>query len=163
MQIINESDEKYKYLEQELCVTLFSMLRELNVLEEEMSRRDQANFVQITSGERKQAEPNFFANLYKEFKERYKKIVEDKCTVKLLSKGYGIGIGHPSRYFYIDEECVVIFSMKDANKAVLEIHYTHGSLNCKDRFKFVKERGKWLINAIDKYDPYDFVWPRGMI
>ena len=61
MQIINESDEKYKYLEQELCVTLFSMLRELNVLEEEMSRRDQANFVQITSGERKQAEPNFFA------------------------------------------------------------------------------------------------------
>lgn len=43
-----------------------------------MSRRDQANFKQITSGERRQAEPYFFANLYKEFKELYIKIVEDK-------------------------------------------------------------------------------------
>ncbi len=32
-----------------------------------------------------------------------------------------------------------------------------------EKCKFVKEQGKWLINAIDKYDPYDFVWYRATI
>ena len=106
MQIINEVNEKYKHMQQELCVLLFEMLHQINVLEKEMGERERIHYESCLNGVK--TEPDFLSNLFNEFKDRYKKIVLDKCTEKLLGKGCGIGINVPPKYHYIDEECVVI-------------------------------------------------------
>ncbi len=145
MKIVNEAPEKYQHVLQEISAPLFAMLREINELERKIGKRGQVGID------------------FNELKENYKKIVWDKCTEKFLGKGYGVGLNVPPKYRYIDDECVVIFNMKDSKKAVIEIHYSSGSLECKHRFKFIKQQETWLIDGFDWYSTYDCVWHRGRI
>lgn len=111
-------------------------------------------------------EPSFahaeWDKLWGEYHKRYESIVSDKCTEKLLSRGFAEGIVR--KYGYIDNDCKVFFFMKAPSKATVEIHFMLGSsLHAKHRFKLIREKGRWLLNSFDFDTEEDNIWHRGNV
>lgn len=148
MVIINESAEKFRDKQNEICGFLFDLLRQLNALETEIYDRkrelDQKKTElgipksQIAPGEKE---------LWAEYKSRLGELLKPVCTEKLLKCGYGGSYGKPTHYGYIDGECKVNFIMKTANRAVIKTHFSAG-INQKQKFVIKNVDGKWLIDEV---------------
>ncbi len=163
MEIINESADKFKNMQAELCEFLFGMLREINVLEREFVARDKKITEEKRFGE--------FNALWSDLRERYGGIVKDKCTEKLLAKGYGQSFSSEITYEFAEEDfkgidgkgCTVTFQMNAPRKAVIEARYKRSSQERADKFTLIKQGDKWLVDAHNWWSEYDYVWHRGHI
>ncbi|MDE7231068.1 MAG: hypothetical protein K2N56_11365 [Oscillospiraceae bacterium] len=144
MKIINEASEKFKDKQTEVCEFLFGILRQLNELENEVYERGEELKL-------KRPEPHIIApgeeELWDEYEQRTGEIVKQVCTEKLLKKGYGGSFGKPAAYGYIDGECTAHFIMKSAAKAVVEIHFMHGTAQFH-RFVLKSDNGSWLLDEM---------------
>lgn len=148
MQIICEAAEKYRHFQDEVCGTLFELLRELAALEKEIFDRDRAYTEQkLKNGiAPNQIYPEWH-DLMNEYRTRSREIAEPRCTEKLLSCGLAGSFGSPQKYGYLDEECTVNFKMRAADKATVETHYKHG-IDHKHKFSLVLVDGNWLLDAV---------------
>ena len=161
MNIINQAEERFKPMLDELCEILFPMLREITALEREILPKYEDIMARWLTDNK--PAPDEDKILWSEYKERYFKIVRDRCTEKLLGKGCGDCINSTPKYAFIDdEECDLIFTMKAPRRAVIEIHYAPIN-DCRRKFTLVKEGDRWLLNSFDWYSNYDCVWHRGSI
>lgn len=144
MEIINEASEKFKDKQDEVCGFLFGILRKLNELEVEVFDRSEELKL-------KRPEPHIMApgedELWNEYEKRTGDIVKPVCTAKLLKRGYGGAFGKPASYGYIDGECTAHFIMKSAAKAVVEIHFMHGTAQFH-RFVLKSDNGSWLLDEM---------------
>lgn len=162
--LYNEADGKFRSMQAEICAPLFEMLREINALEKEFSERSGNMVKQFGQG----VAPSFAAaewdKLWREYHERYESVVSDKCTEKLLSRGFADRMGNPQKYGYIDNDCKVFFFMKAPSKATVEIHFMLGSsLHAKHQFKLIRTNGRWLLNSFEFDTEEDNIWHRGNI
>lgn len=141
MEIINQAEPQFRYLQDTICEPLFAMLREINEVE------------------RNTVAPNFA-----DFAASLQNIVSGKCTAKLLAKGYGNCIHKPPKYRWVDtEDCVVIFRMDKPKRATVEASFKVGTLDAKDRFTLIKQGEEWLVDAFNYWSTYDEIWHRGGI
>ena len=161
--IINAAFEKFKHVQNEICYPLFDMLRKINILEKDIFEKNEMLDNKYLSNAEPKPELNSKDKLWSEFRQGYSKIVDNKCTDKLLKKGYGICFSSTPKYAYIDEKCDVIFTMEVPKKAVVEIHYSMGTIKVAHRFKFIMDKEKWLINSFEYRTQKEGVWHRGSI
>ena len=147
MEIINEAADKFKDKQSELCEFLFGMLREINILEREFVACDKKLFEEKRFSETK--------DMFAEYRERYREIVKDKCTEKLLAKGYGQSFYSEITYLFTEEDfkgidgkaCTITFQMNAPRRAVIEARYKRSSQERADKFTLIKQGDKWLIDA----------------
>lgn len=144
MEIINEASEKFKDKQDEVCDILYGILKRLNVLENEVYERSEEL-------KKNRPEPHIIApgeeELWDEYEQRTGEIVKHVCTEKLLKRRYGGVFGNPTAYGYIDGECTAHFIMKSAGKAVVEIHFMHGTAQFH-RFVLKSVEGSWLLDEM---------------
>lgn len=144
MEIINEASEKFKDKQDEVCNFLFDILRKLNDLENEVYERGEEL-------KKKRPEPHIMApgedELWEEYERRTGDIVKPVCSEKLLKRRYGGAFGKPVHYFYVDGECTARFIMKSAKKAMVEVHFMHGTPQFH-RFVLNSDGGAWLLDEM---------------
>lgn len=163
MEIINEAADKFKNMQDELCKFLLDMLREINVLEREFVVRSKEMYE-----EQRFSEIN---DLCSNLRERYGGIVKDKCTEKLLAKGYGQSFYSEITYLFAEDDfegidgkgCTVTFQMNVPKRAVIEARYKRSSQERADKFTLIKQGDIWLVDAHNWWSEYDYVWHRGHI
>lgn len=169
MEIINNAADKFKDMQAELCGFLFEMLREINVLEIKIGKRNALIEKRIPELDRTQISAEYDA-LWSDLHDEYERIVSDKCTEKLLDKGFGKSFGTSIKYIWAEEnppaeisERTLIFEMKTAKKAMIEMQYKRFTQSCASRFTLIKQDGKWLVDAHNWTSDYDNIWHRGHI
>lgn len=148
MVLINDANDKFKEKQAKICDCLFSLLQQLNALENEIAARDDA----LAS---KRPELGLALNqivpgqlaLWDEYRQRLGDIVKPACTEKLVGRGYGGSFGTPAKYGYLDGVCTVNFFMNSAKRAVVETHFVQG-IGQKHKFVMRDMDGKWLIDAV---------------
>lgn len=163
MVVINEAADKFKNMQSELCEFLFDLLREINVLEREFVKRDKKIEEEKRFDEIK--------TLWSDLRERYGEIVKNKCTEKLLAKGYGQSFSSEITYAFADEDfkgidgkgCTVTFQMNAPKKAVIEARYKRSSLERADKFTLIKQGDEWFVDAHNWWSEYDNIRHRGRI
>lgn len=170
MEIINNAADKFKGMQAELCGFLFDMLREINALEMKIGKQNALIQKRIPELDRTQISAEYDA-LWSDLHDEYERIVSDKCTEKLLDKGFGKSFGTSIKYIWaetdppaeIGDKRTVIFEMKAPKKAVIEVRYKRFAQNCASRFTLVKQDDKWLVDAHNWTSDYDNIWHRGHI
>lgn len=169
MEIINNAPDKFKDLQPELCGFLFEMLREINDLEVRIGQRNAGIEKRIPALDSAQISDEY-KWLWRDFRDEYERIVRDKCTEKLLDKGYAKVFGTSIRYIWAEEnppaeisERKLIFEMKTAKKAVIEVQYKRSNRSCASKFTLIKQDEKWLVDAHNRTSDYDNIWHRGHI
>lgn len=169
MEIINNADEKFKDMQAELCDFLFDMLREINDLEIRIGQRNALIEKRTPALDSAQISAEY-KSLWSDFHDEYERIVSNKCTEKLLDKGYAKVFGTSIRYIWAEEnppaeisERKLIFEMKAAKKAIIEVQYKRFTQNCARKFTLIKQDDKWLVDAHNWTSDYDNIWHRGHI
>lgn len=167
MEITNNALEKFKDKQTEVVDCLVELLRLINVLEQSIFERDSEINTRIRKKELTAFEIHTaFDDLWSDYREECKKIVEPRCTEKLLKKGYARSFCDKPMYGYIDdpEDCKGVFTMDSAKKAVVEFRFTkHSSVNFMHRFTLVPSGDKWLVDAFSYGTEQEGVWHRGHI
>lgn len=130
MIVNNTANGKFAEFQSELCNYLFDVLNRLSELESEI-------FLRSERGKN---------NLWSEYSERYREIIEPVCTEKQLKRFHTPSFGKPSRYGYI-ENCTADFVMKSANRAEIITHYSHG-IDKLERFVLKNADGVWLVDEV---------------
>ena len=154
MEIINEANDKFKGMQDEICGFLFDFLRRINELEESTFKRSE----ELRKNKKKLGVPDHIVGpgeneLWDEFKQKLREIIPPHITDKFRQRGLGGGsFGDPARYSYIDGECTANFIMKTAARAVVITHY-HEGLDMMDKFVIKNVEGKWLVDAV--YSGYE--------
>ena len=144
MEIINNASEKFKGFQDEICGTLFDLLRKITSLENEIYERHEA--IMSKNPGSHEATPEWMM-LWSEHKKRLGDILKPACSEKLLKRGYGTSFSNPAKYEYIDGDCKVYFIMKSAKKAVIETHVQGaGMVNHKFVLKDIDE--KWIVDEV---------------
>lgn len=170
MEIINNAAGKFKDKQAELCGFLFDMLREINALEMKIGKRNAMIEKRIPELDSAQVSAEYdllWSNLHDE----YERIVSDKCTEKLLDKGFGKSFGTSIKYIWaetnppaeISDKRTVIFEMKSPKRAVIEVRYKRFTQNCASKFTLINQDDKWLVDAHNWTSDYDNIWHRGHI
>lgn len=169
IEIINNAADKFKDLQPELCEFLFEMLRELSALEIKIGQRN-ALIEKKTPGLNRDQISDEYKWMWSDFHDEYERIVRDKCTQKLLDKGYGNTFSTSIKYIWAEEnppaeigERTLIFEMKAPRKAVIEVQYKRFGRSCASKFTLIKQEEKWLVDAHNWISDYDNIWHRGHI
>lgn len=169
MEIINNAPDKFRALQPELCDFLFEMLREINDLEIRIGQRN-AGIEKRTPALDSAQISDEYKWLWRDFHDEYERIVRDKCTEKLLAKDFGKCFGTSIKYIWAEEnppaeisERTLIFEMKAAKKAVIEVQYKRDNRSCASRFTLIKQDDKWLVDSHNQTSDYDNIWHRGRI
>lgn len=167
MEIINEVSEKFKDKQGEVVDCLLELLGLINELERSVFERDSEINTRIRKKELTADEISAcFDILWSDYREECKKIVEPRCTEKLLKKGYARSFSNVPMYSYIDdpEDCRGVLTMESAKKAVVEFRFTkHSSVNFMHRFTLVPSGDTWLVDAFSYGTEKEGVWHRGHI
>lgn len=167
MEIINEASEKFKDKQTEVIDALLELLRLINALEKSVFERDSEINTRIRKKELTAAEISAcFDDLWSDYREECKKVVDPRCTEKLLKKGYARSFNNVPMYSYIDdpEDCRGVFKMETEKKAVVEFRFTkHSSVIFMHRFTLVPNGDKWLVDAFSYATEQEGVWHRGHI
>ena len=167
MDIENNAFEKFKDKQGEVVKCLLELLGQINELEREVYRRDCITREKIWKKELTAEEiSRENDNLWAYYREECRKIVEGKCTEKLLKKGYARSFSTTPMYEYIEDadDCRGTFSMETAKKAVVEFRFTkHSSVHFMHRFTLVPSGDAWLVDAFGYGTENEGVWHRGHI
>lgn len=168
MEITNNALEKFKDRQTEVIDALLELLRLINELEQSIFERDSYINWKIRKKELTAAEiKTAFDGLWRDYREECKKIVEPRCTDKLLKKGYAQSFNNTPMYSYIDDpedDCKGVFTMDSAKKAVVEFRFTkRTSVNFMHRFTLVPDGDKWLVDAFSYANEKEGGWHRGHI
>lgn len=167
MEIINMASEKFKDRQSEICEALLELLGKINELERAVYSRDCEINTRIRQEKISPDKANEYARtLWSDYREECKKIVEGRCTEKLLKKGYARSFSTKPMYGYIEDGdgCRGTFSMDSAKKAVVEFRFTnHSSVHFMHRFTLVPSGDTWLVDAFSYGTEQEGVWHRGHI
>lgn len=167
MEIENKAFEKFKNKQDEICGILLELLGKINELERSIYERDCEINTRIRKKELTAEEiSEYHDNLWEDYREECKKIVEERCTEKLLKKGYARSFSTTPMYGYIEDadDCRGTFFMETAKKAVVEFRFTnHSSVNFMHRFTLVPSGDTWLVDAFSYGTEKEGVWHRGHI
>ena len=149
MEIINKASEKYKGFQDEICTPLFELLREINALEKEaVKRQEDIEADKDKKGISQSVYTDEDRALSDYMRDGMRKIVTPaRFSEKLLKRGYGLSWRDPQTYGYIDEECEATFSMRNAERAAVEIRDT---AKISNQYKFVYRLidDKWLLDEV---------------
>lgn len=167
MEIENKAFEKFKDKQDEICGILLELLGKINELERSVFERDCEINTRIRKKELTAEEiSECHDNLWADYRGECKKIVEERCTEKLLKKGYARSFSTTPMYGYIEDadDCRGTFFMENAKKAVVEFRFTnHSSVNFMHRFTLVPGGDTWLVDAFSYGTEKEGVWHRGHI
>lgn len=167
MEIENKAFEKFKDKQDEICGILLELLGKINELERSVFERDCEINTRIRKKELTAEEiSECHDNLWADYREECKRIVEGRCTEKLLKKGYARSFSTTPMYGYIEDvdDCRGTFFMETAKKAVVEFRFTnHSSVNFMHRFTLVPSGDTWLVDAFSYGTEKEGVWHRGHI
>ena len=167
MEIINEAADKFKDRQEEVCGALLELLARINTLERSVLARSNEINARILKKELSAPEIDMaMKEMWSYFREECRKIVEPRCTEKLLKKGYARSFSTTPMYGYIEDEddCRGTFAMATAKVAVVEFRFTnHSSVNFMHRFTLVPSGGVWLVDAFSYGNEKEGVWHRGHI
>lgn len=147
MEIINESADKFKNMQAEICEPLFDLLRRIN--EQERSMYDNDCEIRARSKELSaEEEDNERKQMWEVYRANCKKIVEERCTEKLIKRGYARSFGPNPMYGYINGDFTAIFRMKSPKKATVEfVLDTKGIERFLHTFTMVQIGGKWFVDT----------------
>lgn len=169
MEIINAAADKFRDKQPELCKFLFDMLREINALEIKIGKRNALIEKKTPALDSAQISDEY-KWMWSDFHDEYERIVSGKCTEKLLDKGYAKVFGTSIRYIWAEEnppaeisERKLIFEMKAAKKAIIEVQYKRFTQSRASKFTLIKQDEKWLVDAHNWTSDYDNIWHRGHI
>lgn len=167
MEIENKAFEKFKNKQDEICGILLELLGKINELERLVFERDCEINTRIRKKELTAEEiSECHDNLWTDYREECKSIIEGRCTEKLLKKGYARSFSTTPMYGYIEDadDCRGTFFMETAKKAVVEFRFTnHSSVNFMHRFTLVPSGDTWLVDAFSYGTEKEGVWHRGHI
>ncbi len=163
MEIINNANEKFKDKQDAVVGCLLELLGLLNELERSADRRSSDLHEKIWNKELSAAEISSCSDkLWADYHEECRKIIECRCTDKLLKRGYGRSLTNPPTYRYIEDECRGMFYMETAKKAVVEFRFTNNSsVRFMHRFTLVPSGDKWLVDTFSHGTEKEGVWHRG--
>lgn len=149
IEIVSEgTPEKHLPMMDVLITPLIELLKQLSELENEVFEKStQLKEESIKAGNPTWREPAGRKELFAEYKEKYGQFVIPRCTEKLLKRGYASGCSKPASYDYVNTGCKIVFSMKTANRAVIETHYPHG-VDAKHQFILRNIDGEWKIDSV---------------
>lgn len=143
-----DTPEKYQSMQAVIVPPLLEFLRALSTIEASVYTRsrelDEAKYAAGIPAS--QVAPGSDA-LWKTYKERYGEAAKQKCTAKLLGRGFATSFGNPARYAYLDDGCTLDFTMKSAKKAVVTAYYSKG-IDCKQQFVLKNTDGDWKLDAV---------------
>lgn len=164
MDMINNADEKFKDKQDVVVGCLLELLGLLNELERSVCRREcvlQEKIPELSAAEISSCSDKLWADYHEECR----KIVEGRCTERLLERGYGGSFSAPPKYSYIEnDDCWGTFFMDTAKKAVVEFRFTrNSSVHFMHRFTLVLSGDKWLVDAFSHGTEREGVWHRGTI
>lgn len=137
----SHTQEKFLHMTNEILGLLINKLQEINSLEEEIFERSKSlknpnapNQVQPGENE-----------LWAEYKKRRSQITN---PISLNQSDDGSrSFGKPTKYAYLSyTDTRVLFIMKSANRAVVEIVYEYG-LKRKDQFVLKKDGENWKVDT----------------
>ncbi len=167
MEITNNAFERFKCKQEEVVGCLLELLGKINDLERSVFARDCDINERIRKKEILAGEMAVYSkNLWSDYREECRRIVEPRCTEKLLKKGYARSFSTTPMYDYIEDEddCRGTFFMETAKKAVVEFRFTrHSSVNFMHRFTLVPSGDVWLVDAFSYGTEKEGVWHRGHI
>ncbi len=163
MEMINNADEKFKDKQDAVVGCLLELLGLLNELERSVNRcfcDFQEKIPELSAAEISSCSDKLWADYHEECR----KIVEGRCTERLLERGYGGSFSDPPKYGYIEDDCRGTFFMDTAKKAVVEFRFTRiPSVHFMHRFTLVPSGDKWLVDAFSHGTEREGVWHRGTI
>ena len=147
---VNETPEKFRHFKDEIISLLLPVLQKLCQLENEISNSG------MNTGTS--------ADLWKEYRRSYAEAIHPIGTESLLKqRGIAGAISTPARYDYPNMHCKKIsFIMKSPNKAIVEIHYKHGS-DKADQFIFVTTEEGWKLNEKKQSFSKSGTWHKDII
>ena len=167
MDIISEASDKFKDKQDEICGILLELLGKINELERSVYERDCEMNTRIRKKELSADKiAEYSKNLWSDYREECKKIVEGRCTEQLLKKGYARSFSTTPMYGYIEDadDCRGTFFMETAKKAVVEFRFTnHSTVHFMHRFTLVPSGDTWLVDAFSYGTEKEGVWHRGHI
>ncbi len=144
---IVDTSDKYVENADELITFLVDFLRKLNLLEEEIFMRsvklDEAKY---KAGVQSHIEGPGQKELWKEYHTRFAEIAKNCCTAELLDRGFSGSFSSTTEYGYIDKGCQLIFTMKSANRAVIETRFSAG-VEKKHQFVLKRTEEGWRVSA----------------
>lgn len=136
----SQTPEKFQDHAKGILDFLLNALRELNLLEQEICKRNEAlknpsapNQVQTGQME-----------LWEEYRLRYRELTSIFC----LNPPKDVGsFGEPASYDYLEyPDTKISFTMKSANRAVIETQYEYG-IEKKEQFVLKKQGDQWKIDT----------------
>lgn len=149
MEIINKASEKFKGFQNEICEPLFELLRKITALEKEaVERQKKIEADKDAKGISQSVYTDEDSALSDYVRSEMKNIVAGaNFSDKLQKRGYGISWRDPQTYGYLDEECEVTFSMRNAARAAVEIRDT---AKYSHQYKFVYRLidEKWKLDEV---------------
>lgn len=167
MDIENKAFDKFKDKQGEVVECLLELLGQINELERVVYRRDCVIREKIQKKELTAEEiSREYDDMWADYREDCRKIVEGRCTEKLLKKGYARSFSTPPMYAYIEDadDCRGTLSMETAKKAVVEFRFTnHSSVHFMHKFTLVPSGDTWLVDAFGYGTEKEGVWHRGHI
>lgn len=150
MEIINEANDKFKGMQDEICNFLFDFLRKINEVETTTYKRSE----ELRKNKKKLGVPDHIVGpgeneLWDEYKQQLRELIPPHITDKLRKRGFGGSMSDRGTYFYLNEneECTANFIMKTTARAVVITHYKTWT---GETHKFVvkNEDGVWLVDAV---------------
>jgi len=163
MEIINNADERFKDKQDAVVGCLLELLGLLNELERSVYRRDcvlQDKIPELSAAEISSCSDKLWADYHEECR----KILESRCTEKLLKRGFKRSFSNPPMYGYIEnaDGCRGTFSMDTAKKAVVEFRFTrNSSVHFMHKFALVPSGDTWLVDVFNYGTEKEGVWHRG--
>lgn len=158
-----DTPDKYVENADELITLLVDFLRKLNLLEEEIFMRsvklDEAKY---KAGVQSHIEGPGQKELWKEYHTRFAEIAENYCTTELLDRGFSGSFSSSTEYGYIDKNCQLIFTMKSANRAVIETRFSAG-VEKKHQFVLKHTEEGWRVSAKSYGFRNDKTWHKDSI
>lgn len=148
--IAKSTPAKYEKTMEALVPPLFDLLKELDALEQEIFARNRAMDAEkpALNIPSHQTHPKW-EELIREYRTRFKDIIDKRVSEKLKSRGYANSFGEPSRYFYLKSGAYTAeFTMRKDDMANVIIQYK-SSLDKKHKFVLRLIDGVWLVD--EKY------------
>lgn len=147
MEIVNQAADKFKDKQSEVCESLFDLLRRINAQERLMYDKDceiRTRSKELSAVE----EENERKQMWEVYRANCKEIVEERCTEKLIKRGYAKSFGPNPMYGYIDGDFTAIFKMSSPKKATVEfVLDVKGTERFLHTFTMVYCSGKWLADS----------------